>query len=440
MQSKAEALVRAARKRDVIEVRRFEDAIDDWSNATKLDSGKWMVVDGTKGFEVTAEELLRQTWVINTKSKGKEEDITKERQSKFCQIKEKEEMLTRMAKMGAEEERHKEIQKRFHFFNNLPINERTFAKFQDDLVDYISRPSDHTISVDLDGTENAMDVVMHESGSAAMRQLVTRHVLQSLIQVSIDREKFNGAKTKPKKKWSRLGKVRKGSDGFRKCLQLDEQHLLDLEAEENEGVMRKVKDTKKLQRRLKAFSHFKKSTSKKNIWNRNLLDATKLNGTQAMDVTCMFAIPKCSGMSKEERIAKVKSMGYTKQAFAAKEEELKCLMREAGIDEDDENIDLNAIVESEVENESEEERDCEGGGSDEENEDIHEEGETDDQDEENEFDDDSEDGMDDEDEENDEDFELMNKSELRKAHDERGLRYDNRWGHKRLLENILENN
>ena len=81
----------------------------------------------------------------------------------------------------------------------MPINERTFAKFQDDLVDYISRPSDHTISVDLDGTENAMDVVMHESGSAAMRQLVTRHVLQSLIQVSIDREKFNGAKTKPKK-------------------------------------------------------------------------------------------------------------------------------------------------------------------------------------------------------------------------------------------------
>ena len=36
----------------------------------------------------------------------------------------------------------------------------------------------------------------------------------------------------------------------------------------------------------------------------------------------MFEIPKCNGISKEGRIAKVKSMGYTKQMFAAKEEEL----------------------------------------------------------------------------------------------------------------------
>ena len=64
LKSKAEALVRAARKRDVIEVRRFEGAIDDWYKATKLDSGKCLVVDGTKGFEVTAEELLRQSLIL----------------------------------------------------------------------------------------------------------------------------------------------------------------------------------------------------------------------------------------------------------------------------------------------------------------------------------------------------------------------------------------
>mgnify|MGYP006064469777 CR=1 FL=1 len=75
-------------------------------------------------------------------SKGKEEDITKERQSKFCQIKEKEEMLIRIAKMGAEEERQKEIHQRFHYFNSLPINERTFEKFHEDIVQYIRHPSD----------------------------------------------------------------------------------------------------------------------------------------------------------------------------------------------------------------------------------------------------------------------------------------------------------
>ena len=368
LKSKAEALVRAARKRDVIEVRRFEGAIDDWYKATKLDSGKWMVIDGTKGFEVTAEELLGQRWVVNSLSMGKEEDITKERQSKFRQTKEKEEMLTRIAKMGAQEERQKEIYQRFHVFNSLPINERTFEKFHDDIVQYISHPSDHTISVDLDGTDNVMDVVTHESGSAAMRQLVTCRVLQSLIQVSIDRQKINGTKTNKKKKTNRLGKVRKGSDGFRKCLQLDEQHLIDIEAEENEGVIRKAKDAKKLQRRLKAFSHFKKSTSKKNIWNDgNVLDTKKLNGTQAMDILCIFAIPKCSGMSKEARIAKVKSMGYTKETFAVKEEELKCLaFAEAGIGTDGiENTDIDEILEAVVVNDI---GNSEGGDSDAKNE------------------------------------------------------------------------
>ena len=445
LKGKAEALVRAARKRDVIEVRRFEGAIDDWYKATKLDSGKWLVVDGTKGFEVTAEELLGERWVVNSLSKGKEEDINKERQSKLRQIKEKEEMLIRIAKMGAEEERQKELYQRFHYFNSLPINERTFEKFHGDIVQYVRHPSDHTISVDIDGTDNVMDVVAHESGSAAMRQLVTRRVLQSLIQVSIDRQK-NGTKTKTKT--NRLGKVRKGSDGFRKCLQLDEQHLLDIDAEESDVIIRKAKDKKKLKRRLKAFSQFKKSTSKKNIWDDgNVLDTKKLNGTQAMNIICIFEIPKCSGMSKEGRIAKLKSMGYTKQTFAAKEEELKCLaMGEVGIGDTDEfaNTDIDGILEAGVVNNS---GNSEGGDSDAENEaSVDEDGVPDEEDE--------EDGVDEEDEENedsedfegetdddeegdsDEDFELMTRVELQKAHQQRGLTYDKRWGHKSLLENI----
>ena len=109
-----------------------------------------------------------------------------------------------MAKLGGEEERRKEIVRRFHSFNDLPHAQRSFDKFKSQLLDYVQSPSDHCITVQLDGDDHIMDCVSYEHGSAAMRQLVTHCILEKLIQASEDRKKLT---TKKKRRKGRVGQV-----------------------------------------------------------------------------------------------------------------------------------------------------------------------------------------------------------------------------------------
>ena len=171
MRDKAEAKVCAAQKNDIIQVRRIDDTPDEWSNAIKLECGNWLVVDGREGFKVASDDLLGEHWAVNAEGMKVEDnmDNPKERQSKYQKSREKEELLIRMAKLGGAEERKKEIERQFHHFNNLPNNERTFHEFQNQLLKYVESPSDHTITVKLDGENHIMDCVLYEHGSAAMR-------------------------------------------------------------------------------------------------------------------------------------------------------------------------------------------------------------------------------------------------------------------------------
>ena len=206
MRDKAEARVCAAQTMDIILVRRIDDPPNDWSNATKLKSGMWFVVDGKEGFQVTCDKLLGEHWVVNAEGMKEEydEDIPKERQSKYRKAREKEEVLIQMAKLGGEQERRKEIQRRFHSFNSLPNNQRTFNRFESELLEYVQSPSDHNITVKLDGEDHIMECVSYEQGSAAMRQLVTRCVLGQLIEASEDQKKLLAKK---KRRKGRVGKV-----------------------------------------------------------------------------------------------------------------------------------------------------------------------------------------------------------------------------------------
>ena len=99
------------------------------------------------------------------------------RQSKFRKAKEADRIVTRLAKLAGQEERDKVIQKKFNDFNSLPSEDRTFAKFKGEILDFVKHPLDHTITVTLDGQEHVMDTCIHEQGSAAMKQLVTCTIL-----------------------------------------------------------------------------------------------------------------------------------------------------------------------------------------------------------------------------------------------------------------------
>ena len=408
-------MVQASKRKDVIEVRRLEDDKNDWSKATKMDCGDWMVIDGKTCVSVKTEDLLGKNWVINSEVDEIKEDINKERQSKWRRLRESEDLIAQLAKRAAEEERKKEIRRRFHYFNELPHNERTFGKFEDHVIEYISSPSDHTVVVNLNDSENTMDTVSHESGSVAMRQLVTHQILKHLVQASNEREKLIGQKKK--KRNNRVGKVRKGSDGFRKLLQIDEQNENDIVEEENEGIRKKVRDTGKLMRRWKAACEIKRSDKKKRIWKSGvILDETKINGKDAGNIICMFALKKCSGMNKEDKVLKVNGMKLTKQEFDEKLDELKWLMREADIEEDC----LSDVLEESNLSDDNESR----GRTD---------GETE---EEVIFDSDINDTTDGESDEID--LDLMDKYELRKEYEKTGLKVDNRWSHKTLLQILKE--
>lgn len=324
-QNKADAMVRAASTRDTIEVRKVEDT--NWSSATKLECGNWFIVDGKDAFKVSSESLLGKAWVINVKLEKEDDRDNKVRQSKFRKAKEAEQVLSRLAKLAGQEERDKIIQERFDDFNALPSEDRTFAKFKGEILDYVKHPSDHTINVCLDGQEHVMDTCVHEQGSAAMKQLVTRTILQQLVAAATHRAKLSSNRRKGK-----VGKVRKGSDGFRKSFQMDEQHLDDINAEEDDSNRKQEICKKRLLSRYKAGKAFMKSISKKKVWNKNdTLNTTKINGKQAADIIKFFGLKKCSGKNAVEKVNIVKEERYSKMSFAAMTNDLEELLLENDI-------------------------------------------------------------------------------------------------------------
>ena len=329
---KADAMVRAAEKRDSIQVRKVEDEC--WSTATKLEGDDWYIVDGKNAFKVASESLLGNQWVINVDEEVEDDRDNKVRQSKFRKAKEKDDILTRLAKLGGQEERNKEILRRFEIFNALPSEDRTFIRFEGEVLDFIKKPSDHKIHITLDGEEHVMETAIHEQGSAAMQQIVTRCILQDLIRSSEERAKANSKKKSNRK--GKVGKVRKGSDGFRKCFQIDQQHLADVEEEAEFSVRQKESIKKKLLLRWNAGESFIKSIRKKKVWDKNdFLDVKKINGCQAANIIQFFAIPKCSTMKAVEKVQKVKEMQYSKESFQATRKELEASLASNGIDVDD---------------------------------------------------------------------------------------------------------
>ena len=325
--NKADAMVRAAETRDVIKVRKIADEY--WSTATKLEGNDWFIVDGKNAFKVASESLLGSQWVINVDVEKEDDRDNKVRQSKFRKAKETDEILTRLAKMGGQEERDKEILRRFNIFNALPSEDRTFTRFTGEILNYVKQPSNHIINVKLDGEEHVMETSIHEQGSAAMQQVVTRCILQDLIRYSEQRATANSRK---KNRKGKVGRVRKGSDGFRKSFQIDEQHLVDLEDEAGDRVHKNKMLKKKLLLRWNAGERFMISIGTKKVWDKkDFLDVKKIKGSQATNILQFFAVSKCSTMNAAEKLKKVSGMNYSKESFQATRKELEASLALNGV-------------------------------------------------------------------------------------------------------------
>ena len=113
---------------------------------------------------------------------------------------------------------------------------------------------------------------------------------------------------------------------------MDEQHLEDINAEEDDSNRKQEICKKRLLSRYKAGEAFMKSISKKKVWNKNdILDTTKINGKQAADIIKFFGIKQCSGKNAVEKINKVEEERYSKLSFAAMKNDLEELLAENDI-------------------------------------------------------------------------------------------------------------
>ena len=96
-----------------------------------------------------------------------------------------------------------------------------------------------------------------------MSQLVLDNVCRTIIGNSNRKEK----KKNKKRRGGRVNRVKRGSDGFVKCLQMDQQHINDLSTEEAAVEKKKKNDIVLCKRRLNLIQNFHSIDGYDSIWN-----------------------------------------------------------------------------------------------------------------------------------------------------------------------------
>ena len=104
-----------------------------------------------------------------------------------------------------------------------PSTDQTFAEFKESVVSKIEKPSQHAVTVNLGSEEHTMKVSAHGNNLCSMSRLVMENICRTLVCVSARSEK----KTCSRRRGGKVVSVKRGSDGFQKILQIDEQHQQD---------------------------------------------------------------------------------------------------------------------------------------------------------------------------------------------------------------------
>ena len=74
-----------------------------------------------------------------------------------------------------------------------------------------------------------MKVTVHGNNTSSMSQLVMNNVIRTVVQKSSNQKETTSTKNR-KGKGGQVTRTRRGSDGFVKMSQMDQQHLVDLES------------------------------------------------------------------------------------------------------------------------------------------------------------------------------------------------------------------
>jgi hypothetical protein len=136
-----------------------------------------------------------------------------------------------------------------------------------------------------------MKIAAHGNNTSAMSQLVMDNVCKTIIGNSNRKEKKRN-----KRRGGQVGRVRRGSDGFVKCLQMDQQHRNDLSTEEAAAEKKKSTNIALCKSRLKYIRNFHSMDGFDDIWNDDT--TIQLQTLKKKNLTNLLRIFNVQGRAK----------------------------------------------------------------------------------------------------------------------------------------------
>jgi hypothetical protein len=319
-QAKRDAILNQTQPMETIQVRPKATPVSvNWSKATKMAQKlhHWSVFDGISTQEVTTNEL-QEEWIIDLEydlfpndKKVKEmrrRSIRRRRNEKSLIIK-------NMAKTVAEEERDAELERVYDEYMARP--NKSYSAFKAEVVAIIERPSEHSVTVKLGNEDHPVKVCAHGNNTSSMSQMVIDNVCSTVVGVLNKNEK---KKTK-RRRGGKVNRTRRGSDGFVKIAQMDEQHQLDLlQIGEDEERIRNAK-IDLCKRRLRAVRQFAKMPRYRNIWRNNgclILDSKLLKKQQFVSLLKIYNVQGRTKIAAGDKVSiqnELRSLHITQQGI-----------------------------------------------------------------------------------------------------------------------------
>ena len=329
--AKRRSILGLAKANECIQVRRKdeENSMSTWCTAIKMlhPDNMWHVFDGVESQPVSTLELDKE-WDVNlsydmfpSDKKLKESRWRSGRRRRD----EKDRMIKQMAMTVAEEERNGELKHLFEEFMNRPRNKQNFFEFKESIVTRIEEPSEHAITVNFGSEEHTMKVSAHGNTMCPMSQLVMENICKTLVCLASRTEK----KSAGRRRGGKVVSVKRGSDGFQKILQVDEQNQQDqIQQDRNHEKSKKAK-LLLCQRRLKEVRKICLIRNYQRIWKSNdrLLssDSKSLNKPTLISFLKVYNVEGRASLYNKPRTVietKLNEMKINQNAFEQIEEDL----------------------------------------------------------------------------------------------------------------------
>jgi hypothetical protein len=302
-----------------------------WSTAIKMQKpdNMWHLFDGIESKQISTQELEKDYEINLAFDMFPTDKRLRETRSRASRRRrdEKYHILKTMAESIAEEERNGELKESFDQFMRQPKDDQTFTEFKKLIVKKIEEPSEHAVEVSFGSEEHTMKVCAHGNNLSSMSCLVMENICKTLVCVATRSERKSS--NSGRRRGGKVVSVKRGSDGFQKVLQIDEQHQNDSlrRVEDDERSKKAMKSLCKI--RLRELRKICLLGAYKSIWktdNKVLIANSKhLTKRSLISFLQVFNVDGRTKLSKESRIlieTKLDEFNITQFSFEKMENDL----------------------------------------------------------------------------------------------------------------------